>query len=88
VRTGVVVFAFGLVIEKFDLFLLTLLDAASLDASLPPRFKVPMALYFQRRHDRSTSRSVLTLTLNHRFFPPGLRLSSGFRPRPPGSHAF
>jgi putative membrane protein len=33
VRTGVAVIAFGFVIEKFDLFLLTLLDAASLDAS-------------------------------------------------------
>jgi putative membrane protein len=38
VRTGVVVIAFGFVIEKFDLFLLTLLDAPSLDASLLPRF--------------------------------------------------
>ena len=31
VRTGVAVVAFGFVIEKFNLFLVSLLDAASLD---------------------------------------------------------
>jgi putative membrane protein len=31
VRTGIAVIAFGFVIEKFNLFLLSLLDAASLD---------------------------------------------------------
>jgi putative membrane protein len=39
VRTGVAVIAFGFVIEKFDLFLLTLLDAASLDASRRSRLE-------------------------------------------------
>jgi putative membrane protein len=31
VRTGVAVIAFGFVIEKFNIFVLSLLDAASLD---------------------------------------------------------
>ena len=39
VRTSVAVPAFGFVIEKFDLFLLTLLDAASLDASRRSRLE-------------------------------------------------
>jgi putative membrane protein len=39
VRTGVAVIAFGFVIEKFDLFLLTLLDAASLDPSRRARLE-------------------------------------------------
>jgi putative membrane protein len=33
VRTGIAVIAFGFVIEKFDLFVLTLADATSLEAS-------------------------------------------------------
>jgi putative membrane protein len=39
VRTGVAVIAFGFVIEKFDLFLLTLLDAASLAPSRRARLE-------------------------------------------------
>jgi putative membrane protein len=39
VRTGVAVIAFGFVIEKFDLFLLTLLDAASLGPSRRARLE-------------------------------------------------
>jgi uncharacterized membrane protein YidH (DUF202 family) len=38
-RTGVAVIAFDFVIEKFGLFLLTLLDAASLDASRRSRLE-------------------------------------------------
>jgi putative membrane protein len=39
VRTGVAVIAFGFAIEKSDLFLLTLLHAASLDASRRSRLE-------------------------------------------------
>ena len=39
VRTGVAVIAFGFVIEKFDLFLLTLLDAAALDPARRARLE-------------------------------------------------
>lgn len=39
VRTGVAVIAFGFVIEKFDLFLLTILDAASLDPTRRARLE-------------------------------------------------
>jgi putative membrane protein len=39
VRTGVAVIAFGFVVEKFDLFLLTLLDPSSLDVSRRSRLE-------------------------------------------------
>jgi putative membrane protein len=39
VRTGVAVIAFGFVIEKFDLFLLTILDAASVDPARRARLE-------------------------------------------------
>jgi len=50
-RTGMAVVAFGFVIEKFNLFVLTLADANSLDAAAHAHFdKLPGPLGFDAGH--------------------------------------
>jgi hypothetical protein len=49
-RTGIAVVAFGFVIEKFDLFVLTLAGATSLDAAAGSHFeRLPGPVRFRRR---------------------------------------
>ena len=65
VRTGVAVIAFGFVIEKFDLFLLTLLDAASLDASRRSRLEKLSGPSTHYEGLALILRGVIGIALNH-----------------------